>query len=566
MMPALTLGWEYLTGYATATDRSNRERVEWPPHPARVFMALAAAWFETGEDLREGAALQWLESLDDPILRIPSKEQVSERSLVTVFVPVNDKAGPSAAILDSAPTLTRNRQPRTFPRVWVGEGRCFLHWTNAPRADEHSEALTRLCEKVTRIGHSSSLVRMWLGNEEGIDSEMSKWIPDEGVGDLQLRRVASGTLAMLADLFNRADRDRHEALTEKIVALAIQRKRVTGKGSAARKAEIAADILNLTEERETLNPRPPIRPTMGLWVAYRSAKSTLDPAISSGYFDPEVLILRQMQGPRLPIISSLSVTRALRGAVMAHCIQPPPPWVSGHVPEGQPLRDGNGHLAMIPLPFVGSQYADGHLLGAALVFPHHVDRRERGRVLGPLLLDAEGQPRLVTLTLGSLGIWTLEKRDWSETREALTAENWTAHPRGCQTWASVTPVVFDRFPKTDREKDRSGWVDEMCDIVSEACKRIGLPKLHAADFGTTCWHRGSPRAIGKRRTLRGQPGSDLLLGDGFPPYPSKGSNAVRLQMHVWLQFSEPIVGPIILGAGRFHGYGLCKPWKEPKFT
>jgi len=54
MMPGLTIGWQYLTGYAVATDPSSRDRAEWPPHPARVFMALAAAWFETGEDPDEG--------------------------------------------------------------------------------------------------------------------------------------------------------------------------------------------------------------------------------------------------------------------------------------------------------------------------------------------------------------------------------------------------------------------------------------------------------------------------------------------------------------------------------
>ncbi len=55
-MPSLTLGWEYLTGYAVATDPSSRERAEWPPHPARVFMALAAAWFETEPPASESNA------------------------------------------------------------------------------------------------------------------------------------------------------------------------------------------------------------------------------------------------------------------------------------------------------------------------------------------------------------------------------------------------------------------------------------------------------------------------------------------------------------------------------
>lgn len=90
-MAEFTIGWEYLTGYAVATDPGNRERVEWPPHPARVFMAMAAAWFETDEDPAEGEALRWLESLGDPELNLPPRNSVSERSLVTVYVPVNDK-------------------------------------------------------------------------------------------------------------------------------------------------------------------------------------------------------------------------------------------------------------------------------------------------------------------------------------------------------------------------------------------------------------------------------------------------------------------------------------------
>ncbi len=70
-MPGLTIGWEYLTGYYVATNSAKRDRAEWPPHPGRVFMALAAAWFETGEDADEGHALRWLESLDDPQLLLP---------------------------------------------------------------------------------------------------------------------------------------------------------------------------------------------------------------------------------------------------------------------------------------------------------------------------------------------------------------------------------------------------------------------------------------------------------------------------------------------------------------
>ena len=66
----LTLGIEYLTGYTTATSTGDREVAEWPPHPGRIFMALASAYFETRPHAseteayaaweREAEALRWL--------------------------------------------------------------------------------------------------------------------------------------------------------------------------------------------------------------------------------------------------------------------------------------------------------------------------------------------------------------------------------------------------------------------------------------------------------------------------------------------------------------------------
>jgi CRISPR-associated protein Csb2 len=214
------------------------------------------------------------------------------------------------------------------------------------------------------------------------------------------------------------------------------------------------------------------------------------------------------------------------------------------------------------LSFVGSEYADGHLLGAALAFPRAVPRADRGRVLGAFLLEPSGQPKPITLTLGALGVWSLIKRDWMETRLSLQPETWTAHPRGATTWATVTPVVLDRFPKSDPVNERDAWQAEVEGIVVTACERLGLPVPVDVAFGTTCWHRGSPRATVKRRPLRGHPElaeGSASLGDGFPMYPTKGTNGARPQFHMCIRFAEPVIGPIILCTGRFLGYGLCKP-------
>lgn len=565
-MPGLMIAWEYLTGYAVATDPSSREHAEWPPHPGRVFMAMAAAWFETGEDAAEGDALRWLETLGDPELRLPPREQVGERSNVMVFVPVNDKAGPSAATLQSAPAITRSKQSRTFPRVHVSDALCVMHWPEAEGVDAHRDALDRLCGKVTRIGHSSSMVSMWLAEAAELNrSDGERLIPDDQFADLHARSISKGTLQMLIERFGEVARGEHTELKNRIDALEASRKAVKGKGARERNAAIKTEIETLEERLAGIVSRPPIRPKLGLSSGYRRADSPKEiVGVKYSTFDTDVLVLTHVAGPTLPVVSTLAVTRALRGAVMSHSgIQPVPRWVSGHEPNGDRSQAESGHLACIPLPFVGSEHADGHLLGVGLVFPRSVDRRERGRALGKLILERNtGQPRSVELTLGRLGVWSVSKRDWTEKRSALQPETWTANPDGETTWASVTPVVLDRFPKVNRLKDRAGWTEEVAAIVAAACTRIGLPGPVGIDIDTTSWHVGSPRAFGKRRPLRGRHGADdrdAGLGDGFPSYPPKGTNASRPQVHAWLRFSEPVVGPVLLGAGRFQGYGLCKP-------
>lgn len=561
-MPGLTIGWEYLTGCCVATDPSSRQRAEWPPHPGRVFMAMAAAWFETGEDEAEGQALRWLEKQSDPELGLP--DYFSTRKVVDCYVPVNDVAGPSKAILQSAPGFTRERKERTFPSVWVGDAPCLLHWPKADpvQVELHRSALDQLCGKVTRIGHSSSLVRMWVADEVVSPQPSETWVPDDGLADLQARRVSEGTLELLDRQFNRRGREQHQILSDRITALKAEKKETTGKGSQQRKAELDVQVAAAESQMKEVDPRDPIRPKLGLWTGYRRKEAELPPSIPHANFDSDLLILTQVAGPRLPLASTLAVTRALRGAVMAHIGSDIPDWVSGHKPNSEPLRNGNQQMAYIPLPFVGSEYADGHLLGVGLVFPRSIPRAERGRVLGRFLLNANGEPRDIDLTLGRLGVWMARKRDWMEQRQALQPETWTAHPRGATTWASVTPVVLDRFPKCDPIKEREAWHEEVSGIIATSCERSGLPVPFEVAVGTTGWHRGSPRATAKRRPLRGHPEMPITsatLGDGFPIYPTKGGNGARPQLHVCLRFAEPVVGPILLCAGRFLGYGLCKP-------
>jgi len=569
-MSSLSIGWEYLTGYSVAAEKQDGP-IEWPPHPGRVFMALAAAWFETeplsGDQSHtrwggEGDALRWLETLNDPELHLPRVDPEFARSKAKVYVPVNDTPiGDKPGILQSVAGWPRSKKERFFWCVWVGHEPCSMHWPQASGVDEHLDALDGLCRKVTRIGHSSSLVRMWATSEPSASRSDETWVADNALGEQHCRVATEGMLDALPTQTN----------IPRILQFAEMDSRIrSNTGNVQKQAKAEYEETFGEKWRKSASPPPLLRPKVGISRGYhRATVAETETAKQQTLFDSDVLVLTHVNGSRLPVVSTLTVTRALRNTIMSGSdVQPVPSWVSGHEPNGQPLRsDDDGHMACIALPFVSHEHADGHLLGVGLVFPRSVDHRERGRVLGKFLLDQQtGQPRRVQLLLGRLGEWTVRKRDWSESRWTLAPEAWTAFPNGATTWASVTPVVLDKFPKSARQDDRLAWTNEVAGIVAAACKRIGLPEPNAIDIDTTSWHLGSPRATGKTRPLRGHTGmsstASASLGDGFPAFPARGTNAPRPQVHVFLHFAEPVIGPVLLGAGRYLGYGLCKPLKE----
>jgi CRISPR-associated protein Csb2 len=45
----------------------------------------------------------------------------------------------------------------------------------------------------------------------------------------------------------------------------------------------------------------------------------------------------------------------------------------------------------------------------------------------------------------------------------------------------------------------------------------------------------------------------------FAPYPRHGHGLRRVCVHAALHFADPVTGPLLLGAGRYFGIGLCRP-------
>jgi len=450
-MPGLTIGLEFVTGRCVAANISDRDVAEWPPHFGRAFMAMAAACFETGEDESEVTALKWLETLAPPSIRA---SDANERSDVSVYVPVNDKVTANKSLLQSVPGMTRSKQERSYPTTIPDDPVVKFVWPNAPDVADHINALDRICSNVIRVGHSSSLVLAWAVADADETDEFT-WHPTEDKSQQRIRVVDDGEFERLRVACN-AER------IEQFGNLAIRIEESTGKAKRVAKEEFEAAFGETY--KTSLRPPEATPPVLGMWQGYVRQSDAAQNAIAEGeYFDSQLIVLGKTDGRNVGIQDVLALTQRLRDAAMKHAQQPLPGWLSGHEPDGSPI-DGP-HIAFLALPFAGYPYADGHIMGLALAIPKCIPPEDRGFCLGHLLVDEDGEPKDIKLKLGGLGIWTVQMEQSDTPRRSLQNVTWVAASR---TWASVTPVVLDRFPKKSRMKQREAWEQEV--VETPGCR------------------------------------------------------------------------------------------------
>ncbi|MBL9145344.1 MAG: type I-U CRISPR-associated protein Cas5/Cas6 [Verrucomicrobiaceae bacterium] len=557
-----SLGIEFLTGSAVMTATATREEAEWPPHPARVFMALVAAHYETrplSEDGTEAMdaweaerrALEWLEKQDSPALACMKDVARLRRAVVKQYVPVNDASLPRNPTtvkkedlrdaLGVMPAL-RSRQERTFPSVGIGfdapERLVYLIWKDVALPSELAAPLTQLTAKVIRIGHSSSLVQVWLANDAPEPTLVPQLTTFRSGSSVSLRKVAPGLLADLDQRFNAEEISRFFDLAAGIESTS---------GKAQKEAKALFKEQFGEDYRASLAHPVRLRPVVGVSQSYQ-ANLPQDEPMNGTVFDSELLILTKDEGIVLGLESTNQLLEALRGTLLSGS-EDAPEWFTGHHAPGQPAT--RPHLALLPLPYVGTEHADGHLLGLALAFPKDISPEDRAAQLRRIFFDASGRPKPITLKLGrGLDNWVLSREDRAAPPLALRSQTWTGPS---SVWASVTPVVLDHHPKHDpasaKGSEREAWRQEVAESVIGSCERIGLPAPIRIDIDKTSWHRGAPRA---------------KPGPGGMPWLSSKTGHSKQQVHVLLEFGCEVQGPVLLGAGRYRGYGLCKPLGYPR--
>lgn len=238
----------------------------------------------------------------------------------------------------------------------------------------------------------------------------------------------------------------------------------------------------------------------------------------------KLIPLRRVRGQALDISLSAPVAEAIRDAIMRQLPNGAPPMLTGHAADGSTLRDG--HIAVVPMPRVGDSFADGELLGMALMLPRGMSDTDYAMLMEALL---RWQQAGGMIKVGPIE-WALDiphddhRKSLSDTRFEGNAESWT----------TVTPVVFDRHPRRALS---------VHNVVAAMCRDASLPEPVKVDASSTSWLIGgadiSKHHLGGRHYL-----------------------AQSYIAHLRLTWSHRVPGPIILGRGRYFGLGIMLPAQE----
>lgn len=253
-----------------------------------------------------------------------------------------------------------------------------------------------------------------------------------------------------------------------------------------------------------IHPQPVSPPIAG--YARHATEPAEVPPTTEGPFSE--LLVRRLVAPTQDAADAALLGAALRAAVLSCAGDDAPPALHGHDPD-------RGHAAYLALADVAHTGARGTVRGVALAVPADCTpeeaeacRRAFGAV-NPLVLPDGRRP----LRLDEAdGLWT------------LSAERWVGPSTD---WATVTPVILDRFPRRGRSPE-----EELVASIVNA----GFPEPEEVLLLA-----GPP--------LRGAPPAGALRGE-MPP---------GMRVHARVRFAAPVRGPLLAGRGRFRGVGCFLP-------
>lgn len=508
---------------------------DWPPAPARLFQALVAAAPKTNGTLEQKChdALAWLERRAAPVIAAPSR-QVGQH--VSLFVPNNDLdsvGGVADKIITrqgkKATAISFTRAGKSVrPRLFDASVPLLYVW----RFDDGEAYAKRICEIADGLYQLGRGVDMaWADaqilNDDGtIEARLAEYQgviyhPSEGEnssGGTVLNCPEQGSLNSLIE--------RHKAGTQQFCSV---------KADGSVKTEF------------TNAPKPRFRS-----VTYNSPAARL-------LFDLRRITDGNSPFAPWPLKNAAALVQKLRdGAVdKLKKLNRPAPFDEGTVSKvfiGRDATEADKALRtrIVPLPSIGHIHVDRSIRRVLVEVPPDCPIRAddvawafTGLVIASHGINAEtGEitaqdysiEQLVTADDDS------QLRHYGIGREAISS----------RLWRSVTPLAL---PTAPRHMGRT-QVKEQAKNGSER-QAENRSATHAVMQALR--HAGLRHRVNNVRLQREPFEAKGERAEAF----AEGTRFCKHQLwHVEIEFAEAIVGPLLLGNGRYSGLGLMAPVRQ----
>jgi CRISPR-associated protein Csb2 len=486
---------------------------EWPPSPARLFKALVAVSRHGIADA--DLALEWLEKENAPTV-LASRASVM-RSRLRRFVPNNSEVDPKTGNAEW-PAARVSKEPEKL-HAWRLDppAEVAYVWSVAGRSAE-ADIVAAIAHRVPSLGKGEDFVVTRAGYADEIPSGLIRYEPRAKTGAFDLEVPDKGCLSVCCDLFRRRAADPG---WNKIHELPTMGTHLEAYATAA------------SEDEGT---QPPIA-VFGLWKGG-----------SRRAFDARLLRIPVGQCRHLlaTAVSEAATEMASDPAQREVLVRLGQGLLCGHAAGGEKYE--GPHAAVVPLPSVLGPHPDGMVRRVALVGFGCAERRalELFETVATLLHERE---------LIDDGVATgvrLRREDDQDWLSLLT--------RRATVWESVTPVVLERpefrrkqweelrhnqrrrearasNARSAQELDRA-IAERREELVRAAVDRLGIGEVVDVESSRAPWRAGAHAAS---------------------QYRTAGYLRQSPRFHVRVTFRDPVPGPVIVGRGRYMGFGLMRP-------
>lgn len=487
---------------------------DWPPSPARLFQALVASAAKPALERGSCDALKWLEELAAPVIAAPAAHFGQH---VSLFVPNNDldTKGGDIRRVGEIRSATKHIRPRLFdasvPLLYVWR----FDVDNA-----HAECVRDIADGLFQLGRGVDMA--WAVGEVLDDVEadirLSECLgviyrPSAGGQGVALNCPEEGSLESL--------KARHQA--------GARRFRRVGKKTQFSNA-----------------PKPRFR-----LVSYNSPQSRL-------LFDLRRTTATGSPFAPWPLSRIAALVHKLRGndggdgqpksGAFARLAQHFDAGVIGKVLIGRDAKDADKalRLRIVPLPSIGHMHADRGIRRVLVEVPPDSPIRANdvawafsGLEVEPSEVDADG-------VIVSSPVELVSAMD-----DSMLEHYGLEGSAPSRLWRSVTPLALpesaarrridpaERRAQAKNGAERFSEHQRACREVAQALRHVGIKKVITG--------------------LRVQRESFEAKGERAEAF-SDGTRFSKHRLwHVEVEFAEPVVGPLILGDGRYTGLGLFCP-------